>query len=234
MAHAVVAVKPTGQLPYCSPPRARPVPGAACYRPFQGWPAVRASAVTSMRTEGNVPGGTGPGGGAAETASQTLHRLTSYDAGWYQRQRSRPDEDWPPPVDDPRVVDLKTDDETRFPWFYKRYAEPLARVPLPRDLRPTTASATAVLAGTAGVAPRELTCPALSRLLHLTAGVVRTMERPARTWLFRAAGCAGGRFRSSCAWRRQKDRACRPGCTGTTRSNMRWFGSARRRERVRR
>ncbi len=140
-----------------------------------------------------MPGGNGPSG-AAETASQTLHRLTSYDVGWYQRQRSKPDEDGPPPVDDPRVVDLKTDDETRFPWFYKRYAEPLPRVSLPRDLRPTTASATAVLAGTAGVAPRELDLPALSRLLHLTAGVVRTMERPARTWLFRAAGSAGGRF----------------------------------------
>jgi hypothetical protein len=151
-------------------------------------------AMTSMRMEGKVPGGNGPSGGAAETASQTLHRLTSYDAGWYQAQRSRSDEDWPPPVDDPRVVDLKTDDETRFPWFYKRYAQPLPQVPLPRDLRPTTASATAVLAGTADVAPSELDLPALSRLLHLTAGVVRTMQRPARTWLFRAAGSAGGRF----------------------------------------
>jgi hypothetical protein len=31
-------------------------------------------------------------------------------------------------------------------------------------------------------------------LLHLSAGVVRTMERPYGTWLFRAAGSAGGRF----------------------------------------
>jgi SagB-type dehydrogenase family enzyme len=31
-------------------------------------------------------------------------------------------------------------------------------------------------------------------LLHLSAGVVRTTERPYATWLFRAAGSAGGRF----------------------------------------
>jgi hypothetical protein len=34
----------------------------------------------------------------------------------------------------------------------------------------------------------------LSRLLHLSAGVVRTMEQPYGTHLFRAAGSAGGRF----------------------------------------
>ena len=61
-------------------------------------------------------------------------------------------------------------------------------------LPPTTAPAVAVLAGTAEVAARELDLPHLSRLLHLSAGVVRTTERPYATWLFRAAGSAGGRF----------------------------------------
>ena len=86
-------------------------------------------------------------------------------------------------------------DLSRFPWFYKRYAQPLRRLALPRDLPPTTASAVAVLAGTADVAHAELDLPHLSRLLHLSAGVVRTREwRPGRTFLFRAAGSAGGRF----------------------------------------
>jgi SagB-type dehydrogenase family enzyme len=158
--------------------------------PLPSWPSV----MTSMRREGDVLGGSGPSAGAGETASQRLHRLTSYNAAWWAAQRSGPDEDGAPPVDDPRVVDLKTDDESRFPWFYKRYAEPLPRVPLPRGLPATAAPATAVLAGTADIAPGDLDPAALSLLLYLTAGVVRTMQRRARTWLFRAAGSAGGRF----------------------------------------
>jgi SagB-type dehydrogenase family enzyme len=121
-----------------------------------------------------------------ETATQTLHRLTSYEPG----------REWElPPVDDPRVVQgLETNDLNRLPWFYKRYPQEFPRVPLPRDLPRTTASAVSVLAGTADVADTELDLPQLSRLLHLSAGVVRTMERPYGTWLFRAAGSAGGRF----------------------------------------
>jgi hypothetical protein len=120
-----------------------------------------------------------------ETATQTLHRLTSYEPG----------REWDEPVDDPRVLqDLEVNDLTRFPWFYKRYVQSLPRVPLPRSLPPTTAPAVAVLAGTADVALTELDLPHLSRLFHLSAGVVRTMVRPYATWLFRAAGSAGGRF----------------------------------------
>jgi hypothetical protein len=120
-----------------------------------------------------------------ETATQTLHRLTSYAPG----------REWDQPVDDPRVVqELEVNDLGRFPWFYKRYAESLPRTPLPRDLPTTSASAVAVLDGTASVAPTDLDLPHLSRLLHLSAGVVRTMARPYTTWLFRAAGSAGGRF----------------------------------------
>jgi hypothetical protein len=120
-----------------------------------------------------------------ETATQALHRLTSYD----------PEHEWTDPPDDVRAVrDFEPNDIERLPWFYKRYAQPLPRVALPRELPATGAPAVAVLAGTADVAPARLDLPQLSRLLYLAAGVVRTTERPYGTWLFRAAGSAGGRF----------------------------------------
>ena len=120
-----------------------------------------------------------------ETATQTLHRITSYE----------PSREWTELVDDPRVVkDFEANDVARLPWFFKRYAQSLPRVQLPRNLPSTTAPAVAVLAGTADVAHTDLDLPNLSRLLHLSAGVVRTTERPYATWLFRAAGSAGGRF----------------------------------------
>jgi hypothetical protein len=123
-----------------------------------------------------------------ETTTQTLHRLTSFgvfdlDVGSL------------PPVDDPRVLrDFEPNDLSRHPWFHKRYAQPLRRVPLPRELPPTTAPAVAVLAGTADVARAQLDLPQLSRVLHLAAGVVRTAQNRYGTFLFRAAGSAGGRF----------------------------------------
>jgi hypothetical protein len=123
-----------------------------------------------------------------ETPTQTLHRLTSY-------AEYDPDRVWDPPVDDPRVVqDLVVNDVDRLPWFFKRYSQPLPRLPLPRDLLRTTVPALSVLAGTAAVPPATLDLPQLARLLHLSAGVVRTAARPYATWLFRAAGSAGGRF----------------------------------------
>jgi hypothetical protein len=126
-----------------------------------------------------------------ETASQTLHRLTSH--GPYDAEH--PDRIWEPPVDDPRVVaDLVVNDTDRLPWFFKRYEQDLPTVSLPRELPTTTESTVAVMAGTATIQPGRLDLPQLSRLLHLSAGVVRTMERPYATWLFRAAGSAGGRF----------------------------------------
>jgi hypothetical protein len=91
------------------------------------------------------------------------------------------------------VAGLQTNDMARFPWFFKRYAQTLPRVALPRDLPPTAAPAIAVLAGTAEVACGDLDLAQLSRLLYLSAGVVRTMERPFGAFLFRAAGSAGGR-----------------------------------------
>jgi hypothetical protein len=123
-----------------------------------------------------------------ETATQTLHRLTS--TGPYDEARA-----WEPPVDDPRVLrDLVVNDLDRLPWFYKRYGQSLPRVPLPRELPATTTTAVEVLAGTANVAGAELNLSQLSRVLHLSAGVVRTTQRPYGTYLFRAAGSAGGRF----------------------------------------
>jgi Nitroreductase family len=120
-----------------------------------------------------------------ETATQTLHRLTSYE----------PDREWDEPPDDPLVLqDLETNDLERLPWFYKRYEPSLPRVPLPRELPRTTAPTVAVLAGTANVPRGSLDPAQLSRILHLAAGVVRTVERPYATWLFRAAGSAGARF----------------------------------------
>ncbi|MET1012078.1 MAG: SagB/ThcOx family dehydrogenase, partial [Actinomycetota bacterium] len=92
------------------------------------------------------------------------------------------------------MQDLEANDVDHFPWFTKRYGATLPHVPLPRDLPPSTAPALAVLAGTVEVDPQALDLPHLSRLLHLSAGVVRTTERPYATWLFRAAGSAGGRF----------------------------------------
>ncbi len=72
-------------------------------------------------------------------------------------------------ADDPRIVqDLEVNVIERMPWFFKRYDLP--RTPLPRELT------------------------GLSRVLHLSAGVVRTSERPWGTAPFRAAGSAGGRF----------------------------------------
>ena len=120
-----------------------------------------------------------------ETATQTLHRLTSYEPG----------REWDEAIDDPRIVqDLEANDMSRLPWFVKRYPEPLPRTPLPRELPVTTEAAVAVLADRAEVTPAPLDLPNLSRLLYLSAGVVRTMDRDYGIHPFRAAGSAGGRF----------------------------------------
>ena len=120
-----------------------------------------------------------------ETATQTYHRLTSYAPG----------QEWDVPLDDPRLLqDLVTNDIDRLPWFYKRYPDSLPRIALPRELPPTAAPAIAVMAGTADVPPSPVDLPQLARLLHLSAGVTRTTQRPYATWLFRAAGSAGARF----------------------------------------
>ena len=120
-----------------------------------------------------------------ETATQALHRLTSYEPG----------REWTEPVDDPRVVqDLEVNDPATFPWPYKRYAPGLPWRGLPRELPRTSVAALDVLAGTARVTPAQVDLPHLSRLLYLSAGVVRTAELSHGRYLFRAAGSAGARF----------------------------------------
>ena len=120
-----------------------------------------------------------------ESATQTLHRLTSYAPGHA----------WDQPADDPRVVqDLQTNDMDRFPWFFKRY--PQRAAPRAAARRPA-ADHRAGARGAGGHGrrpPGRLDLAQLSRLLYLSAGVVRTSARPFGTWLFRAAGSAGGRF----------------------------------------
>jgi hypothetical protein len=87
------------------------------------------------------------------------------------------------------VQDLCTNDMDRLPWFFKRYAQELPRLPLPRDLPPTTAPALAVLAGTAEVAPGRLDLAQLSRLLHLSAGIARISPGSGRSGPRRSICC---------------------------------------------
>ncbi|HEX4832946.1 MAG TPA: SagB/ThcOx family dehydrogenase [Trebonia sp.] len=121
-----------------------------------------------------------------ETATQVLHRLTSYEPG----------REWDEAPDDPRIrQDFEPNDDGILPLFYKRYDAGLPRVPLPRDLPVTAGPALAVLAGTApGATGAGLDLGGLARLLYLSAGVVRTSPRRYGPHLFRAAGSAGGRF----------------------------------------
>jgi SagB-type dehydrogenase family enzyme len=123
-----------------------------------------------------------------ESATQTLHRLTSVER--YDEARALE-----PPVDDPGVVrDFTPMDLHRLPWFSKRYHDGPPRIDLPRRLTATTAGAVDVLAGTAYVPRAQLGLSDLGRLLFLMSGVTRTSQRPSGRWLFRAAGSAGGRF----------------------------------------
>jgi SagB-type dehydrogenase family enzyme len=117
--------------------------------------------------------------------ARLYHRLTAYD-----RER-----EWTTPVDHPLVLqDFVPNDFARWPAPCKAYPDGLAVVELPRDWPAVAAPATAVLAGRVD-APARPDLPALARLLHLSAGVVRVVEREDRpTLLLRAAGSAGGRF----------------------------------------
>lgn len=119
------------------------------------------------------------------TATQRLHRVTSYDLI----------RDWDDPFDDPlAVTHLTSNDIDTLPWFYKRYPDDLIHIPLSRDLPTTDAGLRAVLAGTAQVRHRDLDLDHLGRVLFLASGVVRKTKRPYGDFLWRAAGSAGGRF----------------------------------------
>jgi SagB-type dehydrogenase family enzyme len=126
-----------------------------------------------------------------ETATQALHRLTSFPS----------DPDWDEPFDldaDPRLLhDFVALDVERVPWPYKHYEDGLPRRELPVELPTTSHSALSALAGTAEGAAAKLDLAQLARLLHLSSGVVRFSEwAPAHRsrLLYRASGSAGGRY----------------------------------------
>lgn len=129
-----------------------------------------------------------------ESASpvRTLHRLTSYI----------PERPWDVPLDDPRVrQDVVSCDPRRRTPAVKTYAADLPRTALPRELPVGRAAALAVLAGVAPTGSAAganktsmMDLAGLSRVLFLSAGVVRTVERDYGIQLYRAAGSAGNRF----------------------------------------
>jgi hypothetical protein len=118
--------------------------------------------------------------------ARLYHRLTSYE----------PEREWTAPVGHPLVVQgFEANDLARWPAACKAYPDGLPRVELPREWPEVAAPATDVLAGRYDAAPQSLDLAALARLLHLSSGVVRVVERPGRPrLLLRAAGSAGGRF----------------------------------------
>jgi hypothetical protein len=120
--------------------------------------------------------------------ARLFHRLTSYDP-------SGLDDPWAAPVDDPWIVtSFEPNDLATQPPLAKVFPDDLPVLALPRELPDPNASTLAVLAGQAmGVETLDL--GQLARLLHLSAGIVRTEDRPGgRIVRFRAAGSAGARF----------------------------------------
>ncbi len=131
--------------------------------------------------------------GAGDTA-RLYHRLSSFA---YVPEDEWPTPILPPPIDDPLVVqDYVPYDLARLPPHWKEYPPGLPTVELPREWQVVDVPATTVLAGRHLPAPATPDLPGLARLLHLSAGVVRTRfdDWRNRTWPFRAAGSAGGRF----------------------------------------
>jgi hypothetical protein len=103
--------------------------------------------------------------------ARLYHRLTAYEGeGW----------DWDVKVDDPLVLqDFVANDLETWPAACKAYPDGLPVVALPREWEQH----------------EGLGLAALARILYLSVGVVRFVEREDRpTLLLRAAGSAGGRF----------------------------------------
>jgi hypothetical protein len=126
--------------------------------------------------------------------ARLYHRLSSF--------AYEPDDEWPTPVlptpiDDPLVLqDFVPYDLARLPPHWKEYPPGLPTVELPREWPAIEASAMSILAARYAPPPAMPDLAGLARLLHLSAGVVRTRfdDWRNRTWPFRAAGSAGGRF----------------------------------------
>jgi len=117
--------------------------------------------------------------------ARCFHRLTSYEAG----------REWEDTIDDPWIVtSFEASDLEIQPPISKQFPAGLPRLPLPRELPSPEVGTVAVLAREArGTTALDLAH--LARLLHLSAGIVRTETRPGgRVVPFRAAGSAGARF----------------------------------------
>jgi SagB-type dehydrogenase family enzyme len=120
--------------------------------------------------------------------ARLFHRLTSYTP-------EGRDDLWATPADDPWIVtSFEPNDLDIQPPLAKEFPPQLPRVALPHELPSPGGETLAVLAGRAQPAAR-LDLAQLARLLHLSAGIVRTETRPGgRVIPFRAAGSAGARF----------------------------------------
>src|SRR3954454_10425888 len=100
---------------------------------------------------------------APGNTARLYHRLTS---------------DEPALPEDPRVLKgFRRNVLADFPARCKAYPPGLPVVALPRAWSADGAATTAVLAGAPAAAPARLDLPRLARLLHLSAGVVRLVER---------------------------------------------------------
>jgi nitroreductase len=123
---------------------------------------------------------------AAGDTVRLFHELTSCGPwrGWSKPKKHRL-----------VLQDFEPNDVARFPAACKSYPSELPAVVLPRSWPPGVNPTTAVLAGRHAPTPAEPDLQTLARVLHLSAGVVRTTERAdGRRYLFRAAGSAGGMF----------------------------------------
>jgi len=120
--------------------------------------------------------------------ARLFHRLTSHVP------EGRADL-WAGPADDPWVVtSFEPNDLDIQPPLAKEFSPELPRLLLPRDFPSPDAGTLAVLAGQAQ-GEGTLDLAQVARLLHLSAGIVRTETRPGgRVVPFRAAGSAGARF----------------------------------------
>jgi hypothetical protein len=126
---------------------------------------------------------------AAGDTARLYHALSSYSPGRWDPVTDRIE-----PIDDPRVLrDFVTNDIPFFPAPCKMYPRGLEVVELPRSWSPRAGSTLGVLAGQSVGPAARLDLERLARLLHLTAGILRTaVRRDGRRFLLRAATSAGG------------------------------------------
>ena len=125
---------------------------------------------------------------AAGDTARLYHALSSYSRDHWDLVR-----DWSIPRDHPLVLrDFVDNDRPTFPAHIKAYPAGLPTVALPRAWSPRGRPTLEVLAGRADAAPATLDLERLSRLLHLSVGVVRIVERrDGRVFWFRSSEVGG-------------------------------------------